>query len=153
MHILPIISRHKGSQKMKFGQLIEYNTRKMFLKNYTQIVMEKLSPDPFLKGQNWAYLWISRMLQQNMSFFVLTILTGKNVETNSIYKFVKFEPCLIFEPFLICLHIQSSSVNFISWLSGQIKRLRRRWLIKKPEMKHLLLRSKFYGKTWVDFLV
>ena len=37
---------------MKFGQLIEYNTRKMFLENYTQIVMEKLSADPFLKGQN-----------------------------------------------------------------------------------------------------
>ena len=31
---------------MKFGQLMEYN-----LKNNTQIVVEKLFPDPFLKNK------------------------------------------------------------------------------------------------------
>ena len=30
MHLLPNISRSKGSQTMKFGQLIEYNTRNIF---------------------------------------------------------------------------------------------------------------------------
>ena len=37
MHILANISRSKGSQKMKFSQLIEYNMRNIFLENsYTK---------------------------------------------------------------------------------------------------------------------
>ena len=43
---------------MKFGQLIEYNMRNIF-KNPTQNALEKLFPDPYLKIQNWAYLWIN----------------------------------------------------------------------------------------------
>ena len=31
IHILPNMSRSKGNQTMKFGQLIEYNTRNIFL--------------------------------------------------------------------------------------------------------------------------
>ena len=31
IHILPNISRRKGNQTMKFGQLIEYNMRNIFL--------------------------------------------------------------------------------------------------------------------------
>ena len=31
MQILPSISQSKGNQAMKFGQLIEYNTRTIFL--------------------------------------------------------------------------------------------------------------------------
>ena len=31
IHILPNISRSKKNQKMKFGQLIEYNNRNTFL--------------------------------------------------------------------------------------------------------------------------
>ena len=54
MHIFPNISSRKGNQTMKFGHLIEYNMRKNFLKNYTQNVVEKLFPDPFLKNQNWS---------------------------------------------------------------------------------------------------
>ena len=34
IHILPNISRSKGNQAMKFGRLIEYNTRNIFLKNH-----------------------------------------------------------------------------------------------------------------------
>ena len=45
-------SDFKGNQAMKFGQLIEYNMRNIFLKNHTQNTVEKLSPDPFLKSQN-----------------------------------------------------------------------------------------------------
>ena len=38
---------------MKFGQLIEYNMMNIFFKkNYTQNV-------PYLKNQNWFYLWIN----------------------------------------------------------------------------------------------
>ena len=37
LYILPNISRVKGNQTMKFGQLIEYNTRKTSLKkSYTE---------------------------------------------------------------------------------------------------------------------
>ena len=34
LHILSKISRIKGSQTMKFGQLIEFNTRKYLLEIY-----------------------------------------------------------------------------------------------------------------------
>ena len=46
---------------MKFDQLKEYNMRKIFLKNYTQDVTEKLDPNPFLRNQNWVYLWINSL--------------------------------------------------------------------------------------------
>ena len=37
IHILPNISRNKGNQAMKFGQLIEYNKKNIFLnKSYTK---------------------------------------------------------------------------------------------------------------------
>ena len=37
IHILPNISTSKGIQTMKFGQLIEYNMRNIFLKkSYTK---------------------------------------------------------------------------------------------------------------------
>ena len=49
-HIFPNISRSKGNQTIKFGQLKECNFIKFFLKNHTQNVVEKLVPDPFLKN-------------------------------------------------------------------------------------------------------
>ena len=50
MQILPNISRSKGNQRMKFGQLIECNMGNIFLKKPQQNLMEKLVPDPFLKN-------------------------------------------------------------------------------------------------------
>ena len=48
-HILPNISRSKGNQTIKFGQLIEYNLRNIFLeKLYTKYDGEA-SPGPFYK--------------------------------------------------------------------------------------------------------
>ena len=59
IHLLPNISRSKGNQKMKFGQLIEYNMRNIFLeKSYTKCSGETFLR-PFSKNKNWAYLWIS----------------------------------------------------------------------------------------------
>ena len=47
IHILPNIWRSKGNQAMKFGQLIEYNMRNIFLeKLYTKCGGET-SPRPF----------------------------------------------------------------------------------------------------------
>ena len=46
------MSRSKGNQTIKFGQLIEYNIRNIYLKNYTQNVVEKVLLDPFLFKKN-----------------------------------------------------------------------------------------------------
>ena len=51
---------------MKFDQLKEYKIETFLLKKYTQIVVEKLFPDPHLKNQNWAYLWINSLLYVNL---------------------------------------------------------------------------------------
>ena len=48
IHILPNISQSKDNQTMKLGQLIEYNKRNNFLKNYAQNEVERLVPDLFL---------------------------------------------------------------------------------------------------------
>ena len=36
IHILPDISQSKGNQTMKFGQLIEYNKRNIFLQKFAE---------------------------------------------------------------------------------------------------------------------
>ena len=44
---------------MKFGQLIEYNMKNIFVeKSYTKCAGETI-PRPLSKNQNWAYLWIN----------------------------------------------------------------------------------------------
>ena len=49
IHILPNISRSKDNKTVKFGQLIEYNMRKIFLeKSYSKCGGETC-PKPFSK--------------------------------------------------------------------------------------------------------
>ena len=49
IHILPNISRSKGNKAMKFGQLIEYNMRNIFVeKSYTKCAGETI-PRPLSK--------------------------------------------------------------------------------------------------------
>ena len=48
--MLPNILRSKGNQGMKFGQLVDWNMRNIFIENHTQNVVEKLVLDPFLKN-------------------------------------------------------------------------------------------------------
>ena len=49
MHILPNISRSNGNKTMKFGQLIEYNFRNIFVeKSYTKCAAETI-PRPLSK--------------------------------------------------------------------------------------------------------
>ena len=56
---------------MKFGQLIEYNTRNIFLeKSYTNVV-EKLVPDIFLENENSAYLWINGLNFYTVYFYCM----------------------------------------------------------------------------------
>ena len=61
-YILPNISKSKGNQTMKFGQLKEYNMGNIFSKNHAQNVVQKLLPGPFLKNKNWVFLWISSFI-------------------------------------------------------------------------------------------
>ena len=54
IHILLNISRSKGNQTMKFGQLIERKMKNIFLeKSYTKM-MEKRFSDSFIKNFNLA---------------------------------------------------------------------------------------------------
>ena len=52
IHILPNMSRSKGNQAIKYGQLIEYYMKNIFVeRSYTNVV-EKLFPDLYLKNQS-----------------------------------------------------------------------------------------------------
>ena len=56
-HILTNISRSKGNQAMKFGWLIEYNMRNIFVeKSYAKCAGETI-PRSLSKKSNIAYLW------------------------------------------------------------------------------------------------
>ena len=46
--MLPNISQSKGNQTMKFGQLIEYDRRNIFSKNYAENEAGRVVPDLFL---------------------------------------------------------------------------------------------------------
>ena len=48
IHILPNISQIKSNQTMKIGQLIEYNKRYIFFKNYVENKVVRLVADLFL---------------------------------------------------------------------------------------------------------
>ena len=52
MHILPNISRRQGNQTMKFGQLIVYNMKNIFLENLTkrENLIKKTVPRHFFKN-------------------------------------------------------------------------------------------------------
>ena len=47
IHILPNISRSKGNQTMKYGQLIECNMRNIFLEKSFKKCGGETSPRPF----------------------------------------------------------------------------------------------------------
>ena len=49
IHVLPYISRSKNNQTVKFGQLIEYNMRKIFLEKSYPKYGGETSPKPFSK--------------------------------------------------------------------------------------------------------
>ena len=59
------------NQTIKFGQLIELTWETFFLKNHSQNMVEKLVPDPFLKNQNWAYLWINSLKFYRVCFYCM----------------------------------------------------------------------------------
>ena len=68
IHLLPNISRSKDNQTKKFGQL---TWETFLLKNHTQNMVEKLFPDPFLKNQNFTYLWINSLKFYKVCFYCI----------------------------------------------------------------------------------
>ena len=48
IHILPYISRSKDNQVIKFGQLLEYNGRNIFFKNFAENETGRLVPGSFI---------------------------------------------------------------------------------------------------------
>ena len=71
IHKLISISRSKGIQRVNFGQLINITWETFFLKIYTQNVVEKLFPDPFLKNQNGQFLWINSLKFYTVCFYCM----------------------------------------------------------------------------------
>ena len=49
IHILPNISRSKGNQTIRYGQLVEYNNKKIFLERPFTKCGGETSPRPFFK--------------------------------------------------------------------------------------------------------
>ena len=79
IHTLLNISRTKGNQTIKFGQLIKYNIRNIFLENHTQNVAEKLFPDPFLKNEKRSCFWINRLKFYTVFFIVCQVEGHRNI--------------------------------------------------------------------------
>ena len=74
------MSRSKGNQTMKFGQLIEYNIRNIFLeKSYTKCGGET-SPRPFSEK-----LKLSISLDQQPKVLYSLFLVNRKLKTIEIY--------------------------------------------------------------------
>ena len=54
IHILPNISRSKGNQAMKFGQLIEYNMRNIFVEKSNTKCAGETFPRPLSKKSKFS---------------------------------------------------------------------------------------------------
>ena len=67
-YTLSDISRSKCNHTKKFGQLIEYNTRNIFLVESCTKFGGQTSPRPFYENQNRAYLWINSLKCYNFCF-------------------------------------------------------------------------------------
>ena len=68
---------------MKLSQVKEITQETFFLKNHTQNVVEKLFSDPFLKYQNWAYLWINSLKFYIVCFdYMTSFVLSKYIEAN-----------------------------------------------------------------------
>ena len=75
IHILPNISRSKGNQTMKFGQLLEYNMRNIFVeKSYTKFSGETI-PRPFFEK-----LKLSRSLPKVLYSLFLSYAKLRTIE-------------------------------------------------------------------------
>ena len=75
---------------MRFGQLIECNMMKFFLKYHTQNVVVKLFPVPFLKSLNWPFLCINKVKFYSVCFNCPSREITKYLETKVYITFFFF---------------------------------------------------------------
>ena len=79
IQVLSNVSRSKGNETMKFGQLKSLTSEILFFKNHTQNVVEKPFWDPFLKNQNWAYLRVNSLKYIQFVFIVCQVESYRNI--------------------------------------------------------------------------
>ena len=71
IHILLNISRSKSNQTLKFGQLLEHNTRNIFLeKSYTKFGV-KISPRLSSEKPHWAYTLFNSLKFYTVCFYCM----------------------------------------------------------------------------------
>ena len=85
IHILPIISKSKGSQTMKYGQLIEYNKRNIFLQklSYLFLFFEKSQYE--VKAQ-FRYILMALNMSYNKSKLYKTLELRDILNINFLQK-------------------------------------------------------------------
>ena len=66
---MPNISRSKGNQTLKFGQVIEYKTEAFLYKNHAQNEADRLVPDLFLFFKKALYEVKASGLQHSFNHF------------------------------------------------------------------------------------
>ena len=71
IHMLPSISRNKGRETMRFGQLKKYRMKNIFLKDHTQNLMEK---------SKLSILWTN-----SLTFFPVCFYCISKMSTTKIY--------------------------------------------------------------------
>ena len=106
INILPNISRSIGNQTMKFGQLIEYSAKSVFIQNHSRNEALRLVPDPlfFLKKT----LCEVKASRQHLSFkFFDSFQLGYTIKANCLkFQTVDLKICSI------CFFKKGSGTNF-----------------------------------------
>ena len=75
IHILPNILRSKRNETMKFGQLIEYKMRNIFLEKLNTKCGRKTSPRPFTKKSKFSI-----SLNQQSELYCMSKLRSTKIE-------------------------------------------------------------------------
>ena len=72
IHILPNISRSKGNQTMKFGQLVEYKVKNTFLQKSCKNEPGRLVPDFFCFFKKF-YVTQKRVVNTLVSYILVVL--------------------------------------------------------------------------------
>ena len=84
IYILPNISQSKVNQTMKFGQLIKYNKKNIFLQNHAENEAETLVPDLFLFFEKVLYEVLN-----SLNMFLDIVLNLAYIK-NKLYKVLNY---------------------------------------------------------------
>ena len=114
IHILPNFSRSKGNQTMRFGQLIKYNTRNVFLEESFKICDRETIPWPFSKKSK-----LSISLDRQSEVFYSLILLYVQIESYQNILNIRCRPIAFtsYQPFFKNRKKSgtSLSVSFSAW--------------------------------------